>query len=235
MALFFIPLVGKIDATFDQLTTHRWILVGIVTAVIGAIANVGQRDAEIVVTLESRLRAVSSTGIPRRTILLIAHVVAISRSVATKIRRDAMTAVALEALALQDRESHKSRISYIANYNHLIRDRISPSAHLAHPLLAVLLVGLIAAIVFVVASPSGRNALAVSAFKFGLGTFAIPIFTHHLELVAAVPAVVRKVAQPLLRHASVVGTLEVHVGIAFRAALRTLVGTIATVIFTVAE
>jgi len=234
MALFFIPLVGKIDATFDQLTTHRWILVGIVTAVIGAIANVGQRDAEIVITLESRLRAVSSTGIPRRTILLIAHVAAISRSVATKIRRDAVTAVALEALALQDRESHKSRISYIANY-HLTTDRISPSAHLAHPLLAVLLVGLIAAIVFVVASPSGCNALAISAFKFGLGTFAIPIFTHHLELVAAVPAVVREVAQPLLRHASVVGTLEVHVGIAFRAALRTLVGTIATVIFTVAE
>jgi hypothetical protein len=101
--------------------------------------------------------------------------------------------------------------------------------------LAVLLVGLIAAIIFVVASPSGCNALAVPAFKFGLGTFAVLILTHHLEFVAAVSTVVGKVAQPLFRHASVVGTLKVHVGIAFRAALRTLVGTIATVIFTVAE
>jgi len=83
--------------------THRWILIGIVTAVIGAVANVGQRDAEIVVALESRLRTVSSTRIPRRTILFIAHVAAISRSVTTKIGRDAVTAVALEAFALQDR------------------------------------------------------------------------------------------------------------------------------------
>jgi len=108
-------------------------------------------------------------------------------------------------------------------------------SHLAYPSLAVLLVGLVAAVVLVVASPPGRDALAVPAFEFRLGTFAVLIFAQDLELVAAVSTVVGKVAEPLLRHASVVGALKVHVGVAFRATVRTLVGTVATVVFTVAE
>lgn len=112
---------------------------------------------------------------------------------------------------------------------------VGPFDYLAHPLLTVLLVGLVTAVIFVVASPSGCNALAVLALKFRFGAFAVSILTHHLEFVTAVPAIVSKVTEPLFRHASVVSTLKVHVGIAFRAALWTLVGTVTAIIFTVAE
>lgn len=86
----------------NELTTHGWILVGIVTAIISAIADVGERDAEIVVTFKSGLWTIFSSGISRRATEFVAHIAAISRSVATKIWCDAMTAFTLEALALRD-------------------------------------------------------------------------------------------------------------------------------------
>lgn len=86
----------------NKLTTHGWIFVGIITAIVSAIADVGERDAEIIVTFKSGLRTIFSSGISRRATEFIAHIAAISCSIATKIRCDAMTAFTLEALALRD-------------------------------------------------------------------------------------------------------------------------------------
>lgn len=98
-----------------------------------------------------------------------------------------------------------------------------------------LLIAIVAAVVFGVASPSGRDALAVSTFKLRFGALAVPILAHHVRLVAAVSAIVCEIAEPLFRHAPIIGALEVHFGIALWTVLRTLVGTIAAVILAVAE
>lgn len=98
-----------------------------------------------------------------------------------------------------------------------------------------LFVTIITAIVFAIASPSGRYAFAVSTFKFGFGALAILVFAYYFRLVAAVSAIIREIAEPLFRHTPIIGAFEVHIGVAFWTAFRTLVGTIATVIFAVAE
>lgn len=97
------------------------------------------------------------------------------------------------------------------------------------------LVAIVAAVVLVVASPPGRDALAVSALELGLGALAIFVLAHRVRLVASVPAVVREVAEPLLRHASIIGAFKVYIGIALRTALWTLVGTVAAIVLAVAE
>lgn len=102
--LSFRPCCKGIGVFGRELTAHGGTLVGIVAAVVGAVADVVQRNADVVVALESRLRAVSSSGVPRWAVDFVAHVAAIPRSVATKIRRDAMTARALEAVVLQVQE-----------------------------------------------------------------------------------------------------------------------------------
>lgn len=97
------------------------------------------------------------------------------------------------------------------------------------------LVAIVAAVVFGVASPSGRDALAVSTFELGFGALAVLVLAHHVRLVAAIPAIICEIAEPLFRHASIIGALEVHIGIALWTVLRTLVGTVAAVILAVTE
>lgn len=97
----FHPRYEGIRVFSSELTAHGGTLVGIVPAVVGAVADVVQRNANVVVTLESRLRAISSSRVSRRAVDFVAHIAAVSRSVATKIRCDAMTARALEAVILQ--------------------------------------------------------------------------------------------------------------------------------------
>lgn len=86
IATFILPFLLQRGQSFsNKLTAHDGILVRIVTAIVGAVADIVQRDAKIVVTLESRLRAVPSSRVSRWTVDLVTHVAAISRSVATKI------------------------------------------------------------------------------------------------------------------------------------------------------
>ena len=101
--------------------------------------------------------------------------------------------------------------------------------------MTLLFVAIVTTIVFVVASPSGRDALAIFAFELGLGTLAILIFAQRVCLIATIPAIVSKVALPLFRYAPVIGALEVHYRITFRTVFRTLVRTVAAIIFAVAE
>lgn len=101
--------------------------------------------------------------------------------------------------------------------------------------MTLLLVAIVATVVFVVASPSRRDALAVSTLELGLGALAVLVLAHRVRLVAAVSAIVREIAEPLFRHATIVGALEVHLGIALWTALRTLVGTVAAVVLAIAE
>lgn len=107
--------------------------------------------------------------------------------------------------------------------------------YLAHPLVTLFFVAVVAAVVLAVASPPGRDAFTVSTFELGLGALTVLILAHRVRLVATVPAIVGEVAQPLLRHASIIGTLKVHLGVALRTVLRTLVGPVATVVLAVAE
>lgn len=101
--------------------------------------------------------------------------------------------------------------------------------------MTLLLVAIVTTVVFVVASPSGCDALAISAFEFRLGTLAVLILAHRVCLITTIPAIVSEVAQPLFRYAPVIGALEVHFGVALRTVLRTLVRTVATIVFAVAE
>lgn len=119
----------------------------------------------------------------------------------------------------------------------MIRLQVSqcPFTYLAHPLMALLLIAIVAAVVLAVASPSGRDAFSVPALEFGLGALAVLVLAHCVRLVATIPAIVGEVAQPLFRHAPVIGAPEVHAGVALRTVLRTLVGTIAAIVLAVAE
>lgn len=101
--------------------------------------------------------------------------------------------------------------------------------------MTLLFVAVVAAVVLAVASPSGRDAFAILALEFGLGTLTVLVLAHRVRLIATIPAIVSEVAQPLLRHTSIIGAPKVHLGIALRTVLRTLVGTIATIILAVAE
>lgn len=107
--------------------------------------------------------------------------------------------------------------------------------YLTHPPMTRLLVAVVAAVVLIVASPSGCDALAILTFELALGAFAILVFAHYLGLVTAVPAIVGEVTEPLFRHASIISALEVHFGIALGTVLRALVGTVTAVILAVAE
>lgn len=112
---------------------------------------------------------------------------------------------------------------------------MSIDIYLAHPSMALFLVAVVAAIVLAVASPSGRDALAIFALEFRLGAFAVFVLAHRVRLVAAVPAVVSEVAEPLFRHASVIGTLEIHFDVTLRTVLRALVRAVTAVVLSVAE
>lgn len=107
-----------IDISTTLLTTRGWILVGIVAAVISAVADVGMHDTEIVVTLESRLRTIPSTGISRWATDFVAHITAIARSIATKVRRDAVATGALKTIILQ--RIQKPRVFLSVILPHLI-------------------------------------------------------------------------------------------------------------------
>lgn len=97
------------------------------------------------------------------------------------------------------------------------------------------LIAIIAAVIFAVASPSGRDALTVIAFELGLGALAILVLAQRFGLVAAIPAIVGEVAQPLLWHASIISAFKVHFRVAFWTVLGTLVRTIATIVLAIAE
>lgn len=101
--------------------------------------------------------------------------------------------------------------------------------------MALLLVAIVAAVIFAVASPPRCDALTVFALEFGLGAFAILVLAHRVRLVTTIPAIVGEVAQPLFRHAPIVGALKVHVGVALRTVLRPLVGTVAAIVLAVTE
>jgi len=59
--------------------------------------------------------------------------------------------------------------------------------------MALLLVTIIAAVVLAVASPSGRDTLAVLAFKFRLGALAVLVLARRVRFVATIPAIVSEV------------------------------------------
>lgn len=125
------------------------------------------------------------------------------------------------------------RVLFVTQSNSLRADQ--HIFYLAHPSMAFLLIAVVAAIVLAVASPSGCDALAIFTLELRLGALAVLILAHHVRLVAAIPAIVGEITEPLLRHASVIGTLEVHVEITFRTILRTFVRAVAAVVLSVAE
>lgn len=113
--------------------------------------------------------------------------------------------------------------------------KLNNIVYLARERLTIDLVAVIAAIVLVVASPSRGNALAVFTSEFGFRALPVLVLANGLDLVAAVSTIVGKVAQPLFRHATIVGALKVGVGVALGAILRTFVRSVATVVLAVAE
>lgn len=96
-------------------------------------------------------------------------------------------------------------------------------------------VAVIAAIVLVVASPSGSDTFVVSATIFRSGTIAIFSFANGLSFVASVSAIIGEIAQPLIRYTSVIATFEFSVRVTFRTTLWQFVGTIATIVFAIAK
>lgn len=82
------------------LTTHGWVFVRTVAAVVTAVAPVPHGCAEIVVALEQRRQAVLSTRVSRWAANFIAHVSTVSGTVATQIGRYAMATGALERVVL---------------------------------------------------------------------------------------------------------------------------------------
>lgn len=107
--------------------------------------------------------------------------------------------------------------------------------YFAHEFLTTVLVAVIAAVILAVTPPPRGNAFAIVTTELGLRAFPIPILAHSLHFIAAIPAVVGEVAEPLLRHAPIVGAFEVHLGIALQTILGQLVGTVAAIVFPVTE
>lgn len=82
------------------LTAHRSIFIGGIPAVVAAVALVRKGDAEIIVALELRLRTVSPSGVFRYAANFVAHVLAISSTVAVQRKRNAVAARALVRVVL---------------------------------------------------------------------------------------------------------------------------------------
>lgn len=144
----------------------------------------------MIITLELRFRTKSSAGIFRRAIQLIGHIPTIPIPVTMEVRSDTMAGSALERVVLTLE---------------------SGTTHF---------VGVITAIVLVIATPPHRNTFAVAAMEFGFGTFAIASFTYGFGFVGTVAAIVREVAHPLFWNATVVRAFEICVRVAPRAILR---------------
>lgn len=96
-------------------------------------------------------------------------------------------------------------------------------------------VAVVAAIVLMVAPPARRYAFPVPAPELRLGALPVAPLAERLRFVRPIPAIVRKVAEPLLRNAPVVRALVVGVLVALRAILRQFIAAIATVVLAVAE
>lgn len=100
---------------------------------------------------------------------------------------------------------------------------------------AVELVTIIAAVIFVIASPPAGNTLAIAAPELRLGTVTILALALGFRFVATITTVIGKVAHPLFWNASVVVTLEVRLRITFGAIFRQLVAIVAAIVLTIAE
>lgn len=148
--------------------------------------------------------AISSIRISGRAIFLVGQVPAVSFSVASKIGSDAMSARALERSVL------------------------------AVKIGATGFVGVVPAIVVVIASPPMRYAFTVTAAEFAFGTFSINALANAFGFIGIVRAVVFVIAKPSLRYASVVSATEIGIK-ALKAIFWFFVAVIATVVFSVAE
>lgn len=150
-----------------EVRAYRRRFVGIVAAIVGPIAQIRRRYAQIVGALESRFRTISAAREARRTIGLVGHIATVAIAVATEIRGNAVTGRALERTVL------------------------------ALETLAVQFVGAVAAVVFVIATPATRDAFAVAAAELRFGAFAIVTLAEGVRFVGAVAAIVGEVTRPL--------------------------------------
>lgn len=188
-----------------EIGTNTRRFVRAVGAIVSTVADIRCTDAEVIVTLELRLRTISSPGILRRAIHLVRHVSTIPISVATEVRGDTMPGGALERAVL----------TLEAGTTHLVR--------------------IVQAVVLVIATPSHRNTFTVAAVELGFGTFAVFAFADGSRFVGVIAAIVSEVAHPLFGDATVVGAFEFCVCVATWTVLREFVGTVAAVVFAVAE
>lgn len=70
--------------------------IGSISAVVCTVAQVSLADAQVVVALIPRLRAVPSSRVPRRTVHLVGQVATVAIAIATEIGRYAVAGCALE-------------------------------------------------------------------------------------------------------------------------------------------
>lgn len=188
-----------------EVGAQRRCLVRIIPTVIGAVTEISLADAQVVVALEPRFRTVAFPGILRWAVLFVRHVSAIPIAIAAEVASDTMTAIALEGAVLA----------------------LEPTA--------ANFVGIVPAVILVVAPPPGRDAFAVGALKFGFGTLSVNALAHFIDFIAAVSTVIGEVTSPLLGHATVVFALEISFGIAGGTILWQFVAVIATIVFAIAE
>jgi len=87
-------------------------LVGPHDRLIGAVAQIGQRNAQVVVALETRFRTIATAGESGRTAHLIGHVAAVAIAIAPEVGGNTVTGSALEGaiLALVSLAVHLVRV-----------------------------------------------------------------------------------------------------------------------------
>lgn len=130
--------------------------------------------------------------------------------------------------------------------------------------LAIDLVRVVAAVILVVALPTGRDTFAVGAMELGFRAFPVFAFTDSFQLIAAITAIISKIAHPLsannrqkkaielrftphlpygscmldenlLGNATIVTTFKIGLQIAGRTILNLFIAVVSAVVFAIAE
>lgn len=150
-----------------EVRTNRWGFIGVIAAIVGAVAEVRWRHAQVVIALVTRLWTIPSIREPRWAIHFIGHVSAISVAITPEVRSNAMSRSALERsiLALES--------------------------------FAVQLVRVITAIVLVVATPTLGDALSVVAQELRFGALSVFALALRFGLIGTITAIISKIALPL--------------------------------------
>lgn len=209
-----------------EVRTNRRGFIGVIAAIVGAVAEVRWRHAQVVIALVTRLWTIPPIREPRWAIHFIGHVSAISVAITPEVRSNAMSRSALERsiLALES--------------------------------FAVQLVRVITAIVLVVATPTLGDALSVVAQELRFGALSVFALALRFGLIGTITAIISKIALPLsgevekyklnpanapityqysLWNAPIVRALEVRLLLTGRAILGLLIAAVATIVLSVAE